>query len=47
MYIVEVYPYKSFKHRLQLMKNIEKTQKNNIEILSNCIIVQKSKFSRG
>jgi len=47
MYIVEVYPYKNFKHRLQLMKNIEKTQKNNIEILSNCIIVQIEEYSRG
>ena len=47
MYLVEVIPYRTFKERLKLMKIIEKTQKNNIEILSNCIVIQKQKYLRG
>jgi len=47
MYVVEVIPFKSFKEQIQLMKIIEKTQKNNIEILSNCIVIQKQKYLRG
>jgi len=47
MYVVEIIPFKDFKHQIQLMKIIEKTQKNNIEILSNCIVIQKQTYSRG
>jgi len=47
MYVVEVIPFKTFRERIQLMKKIEETQKNNIEILSNCIVIQKQTYSRG
>ena len=37
--IVEVILFTSFKHRLQLMKNIQNTQKSKIEVFENYLYV--------
>lgn len=38
--IVEVIPFKTFKHRIQLMKKIQDTQKAKIEIYSTYLYVE-------
>jgi len=44
---IEVFPFKNNKEKFQLMKKLDRSQKCNIEIFENYIVVEVSQYSRA